>query len=142
MTVCVVVALASMPAAAARVSSELAVSTTVIGRAVVDARHPQTIEITECDIARGFVEIDAVSIAARTNSRSGYFLRFSLQSPGFSSATVLFDDATVRVASEESWIARPYVAGGDQLQARVRIDIGELAPGHYAWPVSIDAVAR
>lgn len=131
-----------VPAASAEsVSGSMKVSVQVMARANVRLdSQPAQVVVTSADVKRGYVDVPApIVFHAQTNSRQGYLLQVSNGSTDFSEVQLSFAQAAINV-SQESWIARPYVAGGEvvSMNARVRIS-SDLAPGSYPLPLSISA---
>ncbi len=121
-------------------SAPMQVSVNVIARAIltVDSR-PAAIDVTEADIARGFIDVSApIVIRVRTNSRAGYLLEAEQQSPTFKTVELTFGDASMTIAGAESWISRPYVPGGEVIAMHMRVHLGEgVQAGSYPMPISL-----
>jgi hypothetical protein len=130
-----------VPASADSTSATMTVSAQVIARAIVAVDSaPVSIEVTAGDVSRGYVDVASpITIRVRTNSRRGYMLQVDKTSETFSrvelSATTL-----VMTVAQESWIERPYVAGGDIVPVRARLHLAAGAvPGSYALPIAFSA---
>ena len=122
-------------------TTNMQVSVQVLSRAIVTVEsQPAAIDITEADIARGYVDVRApMQWLGRTNSRQGYLLQITKSSDAFGAVDLNFDSTTMHVANE-SWIARPYVAGGESLTVRARLILtAATQPGRHALPISISA---
>lgn len=124
------------------VSAPMNVSAQVLARAVVTVDSMPEVEITAADIARGYVDLaQPVQFRVRTNSRSGCLLQVAKTDETFAAVELAFGNTSMTVG-QESWIARPYVAGGESVTASVRI---RLAPGaslgRHALPLAFSASA-
>jgi hypothetical protein len=110
---------------AADTSSPMAVSVQVIGRAIVTVDSRPDVEVTEADLARGYVDVaQPLQLSVQTNSRKGYLLQAAKTSETFSAVELAFDTTQMTVALE-SWVSRPYIAGRDLVSMKVRV---RLAP--------------
>lgn len=122
-------------------STRVQVSAYVIARAVVsyDKPFPEVL-VSAADIERGYIDLaEPIVLRVRTNSRNGYLLQVTKSADAFSSVELSFADATMRVTLE-SWIARPYVAGGETVSARARLFLSPaVAVGRYSLPIAITA---
>ena len=123
------------------VSGQMTVSVQVLARAKVrlDAQ-PAEVVVTSADIKRGYLDLPTpIVFHAQTNSRQGYLLQVSNASTDFSEVQLSFAQANINVA-QESWIARPYVPGGEvvSMNARVRLS-SNMNPGSYPLPISLSA---
>lgn len=133
--------LAATTAFADSFSTNMQVSAQVVARAIVTVEsQPAAVDITEADIVRGYVDVQApLQWLGRTNSRQGYLLQITKSSDAFGAVDLNFDSTTMHV-SGESWIARPYVAGGESLTVRARLILtAATQPGRHALPISISA---
>ena len=123
-------------------SATMQVTAQVVARAVLDVRsQPGEVMITAADLARGYVDVaQPVEVHVRTNSRSGYLLQVSNMSQTFSSVELAFGDTAMNVA-QESWVARPYVAGGEFVTAQVRVRLApDATAGRHPLPVQFSAI--
>lgn len=129
------------PLLAGSASTPMTVSVQVIARAIVTVEGQQTIEVTADDLARGYLDLAApLSVRGRTNSRRGYMLQVEKTSEEFASIDLAFPNATMKVAAHESWIQRPYVAGGEIVPVNVHLVLGPGATaGTHALPFSFSA---
>ena len=130
------------PLRAESVSATMQVSAQVIARAVVSVEsEPAAIDVTADDIARGYVDVsEPIQVRVRTNSRSGYMLQVTNVSETFSGAELTAGDMDVRVGNAESWIQRPYIAGGDVIPMRARLRLSSNAtPGRVSMPIAFSA---
>ncbi|HUP47410.1 MAG TPA: hypothetical protein VNA04_01325 [Thermoanaerobaculia bacterium] len=133
---------ASAPLALAGERSEsMTVSARVIARAVVSVEsQPSEIVVTEADLARGYVDVEQpLELRVRTNSRRGYLFQVANSSEAFSALELTFDQTRMTVV-QESWVARPYVPGGELVRAQVRVRLGPGAvAGRHPLPVEVSA---
>ena len=130
------------PLRAESVSATMQVSAQVIARAVVSVEsEPAAIDVTADDIARGYVDVsEPIQVRVRTNSRSCYMLQVTNVSETFSGAELTAGDMDVRVGNAESWIQRPYIAGGDVIPMRARLRLSSNAtPGRVSMPIAFSA---
>lgn len=132
---------ASSPLTAGSVSARMSVSAQVIARAIVTVEAQPAIEITADDLARGYVDLTApMLVHGRTNSRSGYILQVEKTSEEFSAIDLTLPGATMNVAAHESWIARPYVRGGEVVPVHARLYLAPGATtGQHPLPLSFTA---
>jgi hypothetical protein len=132
----------TLPVFADSNSANMQVSVQVIARAVVSVdSQPASVTITAEDIARGYVDVAApIVVRVRTNSRQGYMLQVENQSQTFSSIELKSAEVEMNVGAHETWIQRPYVAGGDRLPMRARLHLSQLAmPGSVSLPIAFNA---
>lgn len=128
---------------AGEVSAELRISTNVIARAVAEVQSaPMTLEITEADIVRGWVEAtEASRVRIRTNDPSGYRLAFQVAGLPVRELRVegLGDGTTLGVSGGEASLTRPHPGRFDtSVELNYRFVLAEDArPGVYSWPVSL-----
>jgi hypothetical protein len=126
---------------AGSVSAPMQVTVQVVARAIVTVQNPPTVTITAEDIARGSVDIASpVLLMVRTNSRRGYMLQAEKTGEDFIAVELRLADATMTVASNESWLQRPYVAGGEVLPVTMHLILSPRATaGTHVLPVSFSA---
>lgn len=133
------VLLLTAPLHAGSVSVPMRVSVQVVARAIVNVDAQQTVTVTQSDLDRGYVEV-RTTLRAKTNSRRGYLLQVEKTSDDFRSIAVELPNASINIASHESWIERPYVPGGEVVPLRARL---YLAPGarvgQHALPLAFSA---
>lgn len=140
-TALVLVAALLVPAAfAGDDSASMTVSARVIARAVVDVNSQPDVVVTEADLARGYVDVnEPLAVRIRTNSRNGYLLQVANTSDAFESIELAFGTTSMNVA-DESWVARPYVPGGEIVNAQVRVRLSPFATaGRHPLPVQVTA---
>lgn len=132
----------AMPVFADSVSKQMTVSTRVIARAVVTVDlQPAAIVVTVEDVARGYVELtQPIQVRVRTNSRNGYVLQAEKTTEAFSTIELTNETTSMSVSSHETWLQRPYVAGGDVMSLRARLYLAPgTMPGAQAVPVAFSA---
>lgn len=135
----------AIPARAGMVSASLSVSVVVPPRAVLSVdSQPAALEITEADVARGWVETPGSLVHVRANSPNGWLLEFQpLQGP-YRSLEVTGLGATAQVSRTGGWLAQPF-AGKTLVTAELRYRLvlsDEARPGVYPWPVALSAAPR
>jgi hypothetical protein len=121
-------------------SAPMHVSVNVVARAILTVDSPSaTIDVTEADIARGYIDVSApIVIRVRTNSRAGYMLQAEPQIADFKMVELTFGDSTMTVAGTESWISRPYVPGGEVIAMHMRVHLEKATQvGSYPLPISL-----
>ena len=142
MTLLAFVVLGTLPVLAESSSANMQVSVQVIARAIVSIdSQPAAVTITEADIARGYVDVAApIVVRVRTNSRQGYMLQVANQSETFSSIDLTSSNVEMNVGAHETWIQRPYIAGGDLMPMRARLHLSAAAaPGSFSLPIAFTA---
>lgn len=136
----------AFPVHAGTVSASLTVSVVVPARAVLSVEsQPAELEITEADVARGWVEAPEASLVrVRTNSPAGWLLEFQpLQGP-YRTLEVTGLGSTAQVSAAGGWLAQPY-AGKTLVTASLGYRFflsGDARPGLYPWPVALNATPR
>jgi len=122
-TLLVFVMFGTFPLSAGSTSATTQVSVQVIARAIVSVdSQPAAVTITSDDIARGYVDVATpIVLRVRTNSRQGYMLQVENLTETFSSIELSTADVMMTIAAHESWIQRPYIAGGDVMPMRARL---------------------
>jgi hypothetical protein len=130
------------PAAfAGSTSATMQVSVSVIARAVLTVTsQPEVVTVTEADVARGYVDVATpISLLVRTNSRAGYLLQVERIADEFGDIELTFEDAAMTV-TDQAWISRPYIPGGESLVMRARVHLAACAqPGAYPLAMAISA---
>jgi hypothetical protein len=117
------------------------VSAQVVARAVVTVdSQPAAVDVTEADLARGYVDVETpLQLVGKTNSRRGYLLQVNKAGEAFGAVALSFADTVMNIA-QESWVARPYVPGGELLTVRVRLMLNATTqPGRYLLPIAVSA---
>ena len=130
------------PLCAGSSSAEMRVSVTVVPRTIliVDS-EPSHVEVTQTDVARGYLELpDALIFRVRSNNPTGYLVQVAAIGGPFGRAIVTWGSSSVSIGTSEAWIAQPYRRGVTPVVASVRLDIPRgTAPGTYPWPVAVSA---
>jgi hypothetical protein len=136
----------TLPVHAGAVSASLSVSVVVPARAVLSVEsQPASLEITEADVARGWVEAPAASLVrVKANSPAGWLLEFQpLQGP-YRALEVTGLGSTAQVSAAGGWLAQPY-AGRMLVTASLGYRFflsSDARPGLYPWPVALSATPR
>ena len=136
----------ALPVHAGSVSASLSVSVVVPARALLSVEsQPAGLEITDADVARGYVEAPGASLVhVRTNSPAGWLLEFQpLQGP-YRALEVTGLGSTAQVSAAGGWLAQPY-AGKTLVTASLGYRFflsGDAQPGLYPWPVALTATPR
>ena len=135
----------AIPARAGMVSASLSVSVVVPARALLSVEsQPPGLEITEEDVARGWVEPPPSSVRVRTNSPNGWLLEFEPLHDPYRSLLVTGLGSTAQVGGAGGWLAQPYT-GKTVVTAELRYRIvlsKDARPGVYPWPVALSATPR
>lgn len=140
--VMLIVVLSVGPAFAGSVSAPLNVSVQVIARTILKVdSQPSSIEITDDDVARGYVDLPgAIAFHVRSNASAGYSLQFQPLAYPFAKADVSWGNSQATVGADGSWLTRSYTPGMVNGTMNVRLT---LAPGtqsgSYSWPVAFVA---
>jgi hypothetical protein len=127
-------------------SASMTVRATVKRFASVRVAAPQSLTISESDVARGYVEVGApVQLTVQSNVPEGYTLVLQQHGEAVREAVVQgLQDALV-VAQSETSVSRPAAGRGmwqEQLQLRVRFALSpDARPGTHAWPLQISAMS-
>jgi hypothetical protein len=136
----------ALPVHAGSVSASLSVSAVVRARAVLSVEsQPASLQITEADVARGYVEAPGASLVqVRTNSPAGWLLEFQpLQGP-YRALEVTGLGSTAQVSAAGGWLVQPF-AGKMLVTASLGYRFfltGDAKPGLYPWPVALTAIPR
>ena len=136
----------ALPIHAGSISASLSVSVVVPARAVLTVEsQPAGLEITEADVARGYVEAPEASLLrVRTNAPAGWLLEFQpLQGP-YRSLEVTGLGSTAQVSAAGGWLAQPYpgkTMATASLGYRFFLST-DARPGLYPWPVALTATPR
>jgi hypothetical protein len=131
---------------AGSVSASLSVSVIVPARAVLSIEsQPAGLQITEADVARGYVEAPGASLVrVRTNSPGGWLLEFQPLEGPYRALEVSGLGSTAQVSASGGWLAQPY-AGKTLVTASLGYRFflsGDAQPGLYPWPVALTAIPR
>ncbi|HSQ77391.1 MAG TPA: hypothetical protein VLN91_00730, partial [Nitrospirota bacterium] len=135
--------LATMPAAAVAeagsVSTTLHVSAVVLPRADLHIiKQPTELVLTDADVRRGYVEIDAASmLELKSNSRAGCLLSFAANGFPFEEASVNVMGRVVVLGPGGGLVTVP-VIGRTTVALDYRFVLGKgTKPGTYEWPFSL-----
>jgi hypothetical protein len=136
----------TFPVQAGSISASLSVSVVVPARAVLTVEsQPTGLEITEADVARGWLEVPGASLVrVRTNSPAGWLLEFQPLEGPYRALEVTGLGATAQVGASGGWLAQPY-AGRMLVTASLGYRFflsGDARPGLYPWPVALTASPR
>lgn len=127
------------PAPPARAA--LLVSAVVPRHASIRFTPPASIQLSEEDVARGYVEAAAIELAVQSNAPQGYTLAFGLEGAQVRSAQVLGEFGSLRFDSAGAMASRPAAGTGmwrDHLLVRLRFELSPQAtPGRYPWPLRV-----
>jgi hypothetical protein len=120
----------------------VAIQTTVLARALLDAqRFPQTVVISEEDVARGYHEVpEPVEVDFRSNHPGGVVLGFALSSLSVTSVEAQAFEGGVAVASGESVFVPQRQRGlrARTIALKLRLKLApDAAPGAIAFPVAV-----
>jgi hypothetical protein len=140
LTCAAVIALTAGAALAGPNQATMAVSATVVARAVltVDYQSP-TLTITEGDISRGYVDVPAASrVTVRCNALGGYVLTFEGSADFFRQVRVTGLPTEAVIGGHGGWLPQPYSRNATAMDLSYRFILGEGArPGTYGWPLAL-----
>lgn len=136
----------ALPVHAGSVSASLSISVVVPARAVLSVEsEPTGLQITEADVARGYVEAPGASLVrVRTNSPAGWLLEFQPLEGPYRALEVTGLGSTAQVGATGGWLAQPY-AGRMLVTASLGYRFflsSDARPGLYPWPVGLTAIPR
>jgi hypothetical protein len=119
--------------AAAGDAAQVNVVATVLARASIESnRLPRDVAVTEQDIERGYVELEAVEIGVQSNHPNGVMVGFVATSAQLSSVDVEGGGSALRLAQPAPGLQRQRVS------VRLRLRLAPSAvPGTIAFPVSV-----
>lgn len=102
--------------------------------------HPLEVEVTQADVARGYVDAVPLHVGVQSNSREAYGLMFERHGEHFSAASIEGLGPRLQVVSHGVITWRPE-AIHNALDFRVRLQLApKLAPGRYPWPLQFSIV--
>jgi hypothetical protein len=137
----------SVPAQAqASAGAEVKVSATVRKHASLEVlAQPGSVQITQMDIARGYVEVPApVQVAVKSNTQEGYLLVFDNHGDFFRQARVRGLAGDVQVGAGGGQVAQRLAGAGVSrvtLALSFRFELSESArEGVYAWLMQLSAM--
>jgi hypothetical protein len=124
----------------------MTVRATVKRFASVRVAAPQSLTISESDVARGYVDVGApVQLTVQSNVPEGYTLVLQQHGDAVREAVVQGLPHALVVASSGTSVSRPAAGTGmwqEELQLRVRFALSPQArPGTHAWPLQISALS-
>jgi len=119
------------------------VSATVIARVSQSLIHQvSSINVTEGDIKRGFIEIPSGTILQiKTNSRNGYTLHFEGENELFKEVTVIDKGRTTILSSGGGFIHQTNSGGNAEVKdLSYKLLLNEnIQSGSYSWPFRVKA---
>ncbi len=125
--------------AASAASAKITVSAMVLARASLNVlRQPSELVVTDADIRRGFLDVDAGSLVEiRNNSRRGVYVTFESHGLPFREALVRGFGREVSFGPNGGMITQPLTGKAVvALGYRFYFD-GTAEAGTYAWPLSL-----
>lgn len=131
---------------ASSTSALMSVRVQVLARTLLNIEsQPPSLVLTAADLARGYVEVPAVSrIRVRSNDPNGYLLAFDVTAGPFTAIEVTGLGPAARISANGGWLARPF-AGTQPVTSELTYRFllaSNVQPGTYAWPVSLSAMPR
>ena len=120
-------------------STKIAVSARVLARASMQVlRQPAEIVVTDADIRRGFLDVDAGSlIEIRNNSRAGVHITFESQGLPFRETMIRGFGREVALGPNGGIITQQ-ITGTSVVALNYRFIFDKFSqPGTYAWPLAI-----
>lgn len=107
--------------------------------------QPPSLDLTEADLARGYVEVPAAArIRVRSNDPNGYLLDFEVAAGPFTAIEVTGLGPAAQISATGGWLAQPF-AGTQPVTSELTYRFllaGNVRPGTYPWPVSLSAAPR
>jgi hypothetical protein len=133
-------------ALAGSTSALMSVRVQVLARTLLNVEsQPPSLVLTEADLARGYVEVPAVSrIRVRSNDSNGYLLAFDVTAGPFTAIEVTGLGPAARISVNGGWLVRPFVGTQpvtSELTYRFLL-ASNVQPGTYPWPISLSAMPR
>ncbi len=125
------------PHARASVDFAIAIPAMVRARALTE---PLELPISERDIARGYVDLDAAtSLVLTSNSAAGYAVSVAYDPSLVARITVRIQGSSLEATSQGSWL---HVDAPMQVAVPVRVGYrlylaAHAQPGTYRWPVAL-----
>ena len=131
---------------ASSTSALMSVRVQVLARTLLNIEsQPPSLVLTAADLARGYVEVPAVSrIRVRSNDPNGYLLAFDVTAGPFTAIEVTGLGPAARISANGGWLVRPF-AGTQPVTSELTYRFllaSNVQPGTYAWPVSLSAMPR
>ena len=140
-------AFACAPAHAQGARATLGVTVTVPRHASLRVAQPDSLLVSEEDIARGWIELAApVEVLVQSNARQGYTLAFERRGALVREVEVRGLGETLRLQGGAATASRPAAGPGlwqDRLLLRLRFTLApDARAGRHDWPVQISLVSR
>ena len=136
----------AQPEAGAR--QQMMVSAVIQRHASIRLAPPQTLTISEADVARGYIEVAApLEVTVNSNVPEGYALVFQHDGEQVRQAVVQGLAAPVVISGASHTVARTSTGAGarmwqERLQLRVRFELSAQArAGVHAWPLQISMMS-
>lgn len=124
-------------------SAKIMVTATVVARVTQSVIHQETtINITQEDIQRGFVEVPSATILqVKTNARNGYGLFFEGNSEIFQEISVIDKGRTTIVSPNGAFVHQPHPKSNLEIkELSYKLQLKEnIQPGLYSWPFRVRA---
>lgn len=103
--------------------------------------HPNAIDISADDIARGSIKVSGAAVDLLVNDRNGYAIRADLAMGAFTAVKVSGLPAPL-VATQAGGLAQMPSMVGKPKPAPMAVEYElqlapDAQPGHYAWPVTL-----
>jgi hypothetical protein len=124
-------------------SAQLRVSATVMPYASLNVyNRTQTLEITDADISRGYVEVrGASSVEVSSNTREGYYLSFDCFDSVIRQVQVEGLGKPALIGSGYSIVSMPHSGRAVRMELSYRFILAEgVKPGAYPWPMTISVI--
>jgi len=135
----VIAALPAVATQAATRQSRIEVGAVVLARAVIEREtSPASIEVSEADVARGYVEVrSGTRLIVANSSPLGYALDVWPATSVFTSADLTTAGSIATIAQDGGTVMERGAHGPSSLvvlDVRFKLAPG-VAPGHYPWPL-------
>lgn len=103
--------------------------------------HPNGIDITADDIARGTVKVIGAAVHLLVNDRNGYAIRADLATGAFTAVKISGLPSPLMATTSGGIAQMPSMVGKPRpLPMAVEYELqlaADAQPGHYAWPVTL-----
>lgn len=121
------------------VSAKISISATVLARASLHVlRQPAELVVTDADIRRGFLDVDAASLVEiKNNTRAGVYMTFESQGLPFREALVRGFGREISLGPNGGIITQQLTGKAVVALSYRFIFDGSSQAGTYAWPLSI-----
>lgn len=108
--------------------------------------QPDSLHITQADIARGYVTVSGGTAQLKSNARRGFLMMVSNSNPAIPRFLLLGFRDTLSFEGSGGVVVRPPLGESMQTATRevhVRLFLGpDVRPGEYPWPIRMDVVPR